>query len=150
MTEGDTRMDELIARLEAASEGSRELDAAIHVLITPGGIIHPELPAGYTMTDLNHPQRNIGLARAPYLTTNRGPAPPYTTSLDAALTLAPEADPPARLAIERMYSGRDFTRLSHWAYVITGHLETTREAKGEAASLPLALCIAYLRARREI
>jgi hypothetical protein len=51
---------ELIARLEAAAEGSRELDAAIAVAVFGGGSHDP------------------------------GTAPHFTTSLDAALTLVPE------------------------------------------------------------
>ncbi len=54
-----TGADDLIARLEAATEGSRELDRLIHN--------SRKLSAGINIT-----------------------AEPYTTSLDAALTLVPE------------------------------------------------------------
>ena len=54
-------MKDLIAKLKAATEGSRELDASIHLT-------------------LNLPRQPHG---GKYY-------PPYTTSLDAALTLVPE------------------------------------------------------------
>ena len=59
----DNEGAELIARLEAASEGSRELDEAIHSFI-------------------GSPHDGRGLVSFPW--------PSYTTSLDAALMLVPE------------------------------------------------------------
>lgn len=67
-----TKRDELLAlaeRCEKASEGSRELDAAIHRLL------HPEVQVfGDYVID------SLGFGRA---------IPSFTTSLDAAMTLVP-------------------------------------------------------------
>lgn len=78
---------DLIAKLEAASEGSRELDVAIH---HGRAAAHKHLPSGFTMKDLGNPHRNRGLAGSKFIYPDRGPAPHYTTSIDAALTLVPE------------------------------------------------------------
>lgn len=63
-------LTELIAKLEKAEKGSRELDVAIYVTIFPFPCVelHPEA------------QRYF----------DEGKAPHYTVSLDAALTLVPE------------------------------------------------------------
>ena len=89
-------MDDLIARLEAAKEGSRELDIAIFRAITDKPRIRP----------------------------------PFSTSLDAALTLVPERCP--------------------WAVESAGVVElgtVNGPVEGFAATPALALCIACLRAR---
>jgi hypothetical protein len=71
-----TDLAELIARLEAATEGSRELDAEIEWIAHP----FPEVPDQPGWRQLPHgPQQHV-------LTV----ADRYTTSLDAALTLVPE------------------------------------------------------------
>lgn len=86
-------LDDLIARLEAATEGSRELDVRIHAALHPNqrvmfdsGSIRPAREATYG------PLSNFGLdgwedweALARLFD-----APQVTTSLDAALTLVPE------------------------------------------------------------
>ena len=81
---------ELIERLEKADAGSRELDAAIHCAIWPERITHPNLAPGMTMRDYGDERTNRQVASAEYIHKDRGPAPRYTTSLDAALTLVPE------------------------------------------------------------
>ncbi len=72
--------------------------------------------------------------REPQLERDVAPrvAPPYTTSLDAALTLVPE--------------GYGFAMCT----VSSGDYEATVQNGGESVkqSLPLALCIAALRARQ--
>ena len=78
-------MKDLIARLEQAPEGSRELDAEIHCLITPGRIVHPKSERGYTQDDLLHKARNAGLAQSEFISRSRGPSPHYTASVDAKL-----------------------------------------------------------------
>jgi hypothetical protein len=86
-------MNELIARLEAASEGSRELDVRIHAALHPGrsllldpGSVGPKRrePQYGTLSDL--PLDGWSDYEAVARTID---APAYTTSLDAALTLVP-------------------------------------------------------------
>lgn len=80
----------LIARLEAATEGSRELDAEVHTAVNDGWIRHPKCPSGIVISDAGSEAANRARAETPYIFSNRRPAPHYTTSLDAALTLVPE------------------------------------------------------------
>ncbi len=80
-------MQDLIERLQAATEGSRELDAEIHCAIT-GRITHSAMPKGFTMVDQGDMAKNSRAARSEFIHKNRGPAPHYSTSLDAAVSLA--------------------------------------------------------------
>lgn len=132
----------LIARLEAAEVGSRELDAAIW-----GALIHPETKvischAAYaedgTQVMFTLPPKRKEIA------TQRGGtylhADAYTTSLDAALALA-----------ERVLPG--------WAWMVERHKDVTAtawidewNAYGEVRSYrgntpALAMCIAILKAK---
>lgn len=129
---------DLIAKLESASEGSRELDAEISLAVEAGELVWRQT----RYTGEQYPA--IKRARENYI---GGFAfehvPHYTTSLDAALTLVPEG-----------------------LYWIVGHGKTSpnelpfgaiistplphREERGGAehnASAALALCIASLKAR---
>lgn len=140
----------LLERLETAKEGSRELDAAIEC-VARKRIVHGALPAGFTMDDQGSALANSRLAQAHYITRSRGPAPRYTVSLDAALMLVPEgfskeitesAAPPAPY----------FTRVRLWDWR-RGPLaiDPANEWKSEGnRPLPLALCIAALKARAQI
>lgn len=69
----------LIARIEAASEGSRPLDIEIARALEPEA---PIWPFGYCTTD----EEPIWQPRA----SGKCEVPRWTTSLDAALTLVPE------------------------------------------------------------
>lgn len=107
---------ELIARLEAATEGSRELDLAIYALCVP-----------------ESPEKWVRDRPETY-------APHYTTSIDAALSLVPETanchgydrDPKEVVA----FVSRNHVKDGHWL-----------KEGCHPTSVPLALCIAALRAR---
>ena len=129
-------MDDLIKKLTEAECGSRELDALVDREITypnwrdtvgkqevpvgSAGSVRPSIPSDYLRT---------------------ASCPHYTTSLDAALTLVPEG----------------------WAFRLTrttgGECEATVHDAGNrgvpcryeeqiSSNLPMALCIAALRARQ--
>ena len=119
----------LIAKLEAATEGSREFDAAIFCMIAPGAKL-----AGEVYADACKPTEDVWFPQGPRGTLRVPPA--YTSSLDAALTLVPEG----------------------WDYCISrGHGEpaaaslsptmTVGEVLATAPTPALALCIAALKAR---
>lgn len=119
-------LEDVIARLEGAAEGGRDLDYAIHNAVygdrlRAAGIV--VLPEG----------RWLRTARA-----KRGEPPPehYTTSLDAAMTLLPEG---ARLH----YFGDE---VFGWVAIVV-HPDKDRGDRGAALTGPLALCIACLRAK---
>lgn len=127
-------LTELIERLEKADAGSRELDAAIHCAIWPERITHPNLAPGMTMRDYGDERTNRQVASAEYIHKDRGPAPHYTTSLDAALTLVPEGCHYA-VGIEA-----DFTPFAVVSFGEKGFAQT-------AETEILALVIAALKAR---
>lgn len=112
-------MDELIARLEAATEGSRELDREIAEEAL--GLITEWESVG------DKPQMSLmvrPLEKAGYLEL-----PCFTTSLDAALTLVPEG--------------------KKWSVGTGPYYEATvgLSYHGNCPSSALALCIAALKAR---
>jgi len=118
--------DDLIQRMETATEGSRELDAAIYRLLYSGKLVDLLRRSG--VTDMEY-------------------CPDYTTSLDAALTLVPEG--------YRLYNlsdqlddrrGRWFAGIANDVPPIVNPPATSYMA--HAPSPPLALCIAALKARR--
>jgi hypothetical protein len=116
--------NDLIARLEAATEGSRELDIAV------GRAAGEEV-------DLERDQHGrplFRLARDAW-----GILPHYTTSLDAALTLVPEGH-------LHWYVGR--WPIGYRAEICRHH-QTPPHIPMIGATPALALCIAALRARGE-
>ena len=119
------------ARVEAATEGSRELDALIW------GVIQGLTAVGLTMT----------LGGSEELRTPRGeelrfPEHPwpgnYTTSVDAALALIERVLPGARCMVEREFDGRS------WAMIQPGIAAPREQIDG--ATPAIALCAAALRA----
>lgn len=124
-------MDELIARLEAATEGSVGLDKAIAKLI-----------GTYSAPDRGDPF---------------GGAPFYTTSLDAALTLVPQGWPWCVLHPAYKHEGQiGGTGMAAFKYMdgaayggirnpIMSHMSYDYEGYGPTPAI--ALCIAALRAR---
>jgi len=132
-------LDELIARLEAASEGSRELDALIHAAVVnppvmvDGGSWKGDVPAAYEPMSMV-----IGRLPGKDLAELTG-CPRYTTSLDAAMGLVPEG------WYWRGGNGDGFPARPHvWMQVFRGNYN---EHDGRGATVALALCIASLRAR---
>lgn len=125
-------MTDLIERLEA-SEGSRELDFAVHELCTGELIVKPDLPPGYTK--IWHVSDAV---------------PHYTTSLDAALTLVPEG-----WLFEKMVSSTKshegygtLMEITGWsAWLMPKARERGRRIGENRQSRALALCIAALKAR---
>ena len=127
-----TALQELIARLEKATEGSRELDAEIAVV--SGEFLHGKVSK-----------------TRPWLVTqagiNREP-PRYSASIDAALTLVPE---------DFQWLVRDderggFCNVTSPDFVAIEGSNGQDESIGKrfptyAATPALALCIAALRAR---
>jgi hypothetical protein len=126
-----TDLATLIAKLEAAEAGSRELDAEIVMALRgkiPDAISTPNL---YPNTLL---YRNDEIAPGALEWVN---VPGYTASIDAALTLVPEGwvwkcqDKPAVACVAD----------SKWAQ------KEIYQLKGISSTPALALCIAALRAR---
>jgi hypothetical protein len=120
-------MTDLIERLEAATEGSRELDALIHATTL-------SLGRDYWPDERGRVVEYTGLRKILHR------APHYTTSIDAALTLVPEGwgwsvndDSEACLTLP----GNGF--LSDRGDI---------ELYGRSATPAIALCIAALRARQ--
>lgn len=120
-------LSELIAKLEEAEEGSRELDAEIFRLM------------GLTDLQERHCENWCRMDGRTDLTRDRyiqAWAPPYTTSLDAALTLVREdcdwvINSRGRYAC--VWESKESGGEGHW------------ESRGKP--LPVALCIAALKAR---
>lgn len=140
----DEKRTDLIARLESATEGSRELDAEISVMWEPGEIVCWQ--HNFTM----EPYPAIKRARSNYVGGfGFEHVPYYTTSLDAALTL-------------------NLFRECEWHFLHTGPLMFTEGKpfvfeirqrsdfgwtqgppvfRGAANTASLALCIAALKAK---
>lgn len=126
-----TALSDLIARLEAAKEGSRELDALIFTEVFEAEL-RPWSPTRRVRT-LWWFKRNSEQV----LRYGKDSHPHYTTSLDAALTLVPE-----NMRIELIGSG------SAWRCEVRHFTAYERVAEYFGAPTPaLALCIAALKAR---
>lgn len=137
-----TDLAQLIARLEAASEGSRELDGVVAILagwfrVQPrfthnrkGGWIAPENLIG--ADNEGRPQ----LDSLHGTTIHRDP-PRFTTSLDAIVALIERKLPGWHLQVEKHPGFCDATL---WPSPDAPYWLT------HAATMPLALCIAFLRA----
>ena len=128
-------LDDLLARLESATEGDRELDCEIAVAVLDGEIEWKQ--ANYTME--MYPVRRY--ASTMHIGGIGGdPVERYTTSIDAAMTLMPEG-------WWVQYLGQ---RIKGWAVRIEaqGISIPSSTAPLRAATPALALCIAALRARQ--
>ena len=134
-----TETTRLIARLEAAAEGSRELDEEIAFATEWRPIDWAPSAESFAEHEQKHDYATAWIAHAPW--HNTWPIPHYTTSLDAALTLVPEGwQWDVRCA--------EFPQSCPTAFcwppgVRSGHAD-------EAATPALAFCIAALKARAEI
>lgn len=135
---------DLIARLEKAEVGDREIDIEIDRLIRPHlyeGKVTPgvELPEGFGRDALS-----LAMHQAPH----------YTTSIDAALTLVPEGWHVDYLATGD--KGASPTNPTHWCRCIVAPALGNDAGwkagamKADRAETPaLALVIAALRARQQ-
>ncbi len=144
-------MDELIAKLEAAAEGDRELDAEIAVAVRAlVGVDDQSLPdwvdrnfptwrsRGDGRVEVVHEDGTGGLNWLPWI---------YTTSLDAALTLVPEG---WRIYLWESCVEKDRHRdVGPWWGCDISRYEPYTLIRGarDAKSPALALCIAALMAR---
>lgn len=135
----DKNLSDLIARLEAATEGSRELDGDVHVAVQSADEEWVHDGNGRCAKYMRPMHKHLESA------------PHYTTSLDAALTLVPKGygavaggvgdqvivgtNGPAWFAVVDVA-----TNIGHWS---------ERRAHGEAVAgtAAIALCIAALKAR---
>lgn len=117
---------DLIAKLEAATEGSVELDEGIATVVY-GPPEHAVLPGGQ--------RSRMPLWRYPNGNLMGSLVPPYTTSLDAALTLVPK--------------GFDLEISTHPNVHAEIWVRTSEHRDGEqrGATPALALTIAALKAR---
>ena len=92
-----TDLSDLIAKLETAEKGSRELDALVWVAILPRdgeGFDGFDCPEGrhyeYDAEEDGKVNLYVVLGNKTSMRRAKRPAPHYTTSLDAALPLVPE------------------------------------------------------------
>ena len=137
-------MQDLIDRLEAATEGSRELDGLIWKAITEHKIDKNWCgdSAIFVADHFLNEQNEHDVEWDMFCWIGQFPdhkVPHYTTSIDAALTLVPQGWRYGVDAKEGETSFAVLLRKSDWLYV---------EA---SAPLPaLAICIAALKARKEI
>ena len=132
---------DLIERLEAATEESRKLDAAVAIVSEwkpLGPIKHwiHDWPAGFSTGII---EGYVYLVDAPVPDT-KWPSPPFTTSLDAARTLLPRGT----LWSAGCMEFGCFARLC-WPMPDGGYAGGGIDANGATAAL--ALIIAALRAR---
>ncbi len=124
-------MEELIKSLEAATEGSRELDRAIDLYLNPDTEIwSPDWYSGGKNEYLRWPDPSPGVAKYRHVYH-------YTTSLDAAMAL--------------------IVKGWHWKIDSDGDVElyrgdpinpSCRWEFGSSKSPVIALCIAFLKARQ--
>ena len=81
-------LEALLARVLKGTGPDRKLDAEIEACLT-GRVTHPRNP-GWTFEPQDVEWKLARLANSPFISQASRPAPPYTASLDAALTLLPE------------------------------------------------------------
>lgn len=138
---------ELIARLEAASEGSRELDALIF------RAIGAPLPERFASLKLALEWQDDGTALMPVGEMRvRYEPPAYTTSLDAIVALI-ERSNWKLYSVDASVDGRPSCFIKGPDRLWPADDESDEHfgpgwEHGRAKSLPLALCIALLRALR--
>lgn len=124
---------ELIARLEAATEGSRELDSAI--ALTVGWTF--EKRAGETKRWWREPNGPVWF---------RDTSPPFfTTSLDAAMTLVPDGYFWRMGHVEQLSEDDEVMYGAELLRYL--HVADRSDSMGHGLTAPIALCIAALKAR---
>lgn len=132
-------IDDLIARLEAATQGNRELDAWLDAAIHGRDVVRVE--GDFSLETWHTPGRYW------YDAVHFADPPNYTTSIDTALRLLPEW---ASFELQQSASGPPtFTRcrLLDWHRSPTG-FDPGNEWKCEGnRPLSINICVAALRAR---
>ncbi len=147
-------MSDLIARLEAATEGGRELDAVVWALVLPrsgvafDGYGEPEnfLRYEYDANEDGSVDLYVVFASGDRHSMRRAKrkSPNYTTSLDAAMTLMPEGWFASVMLFGEFFHATAFRPEWHSKEVLTD----PRTIKAMNAPKPaLALCIVLLKAR---
>ncbi|WP_454798607.1 hypothetical protein [Novosphingobium lindaniclasticum] len=126
--EQSERLLALAARVEATEGPDRELDALIVTTLCPGATVS-EYIAGEGDDIVFHAE-TLGIR-------NKDCCPWYTHSLDAAMTLIP---------ID-LFPTIDFVTKRVWIRDAKGFDVAWGEAHGFAATVPLSICVAALRAR---
>lgn len=128
-------LETLLARVLEGEGPDRELNAEIEAWLT-GRVTHPRKP-GWTFEKQDAEWKLARLADSPFISQASRPAPLYTASLDAALTLVPEGWTWAR------YHGGAFE-----CAVLDER--RSRFERGEAATPARALIAACIKARMEV
>lgn len=132
-------LEELLAKCEAATEGSRELDAAIVAVVTGGRVAGgQDVFPGMYWTRGNSCQS----------------APPITSSLDAIVRLI-EQELPGWMWVREHSDGHTYVRLLGPEYVRhefmgSRNSHSVSPSRGADGNVPLALCAAFIRARLAI
>lgn len=126
----------LIARLEAAEAGSRELDAAVWAA-SNGYELFEHDGAGWRYR--MRPDDIMRHERTSYIS-------PYTTSLDAALALAERVLPGGNWCVARDAGASETARFRAWVQSEEDRQANPLGLSSDAApTAPLALCISILR-----
>lgn len=144
-------MQDLIDKLESATEGSRELDAHLSAALLGNGAYAAVSEFNGAWCVYRGEDRS---GRARVVSSNRGDVPDvrlhYTTSLDAALTLVPEGD-------GWLISDKPFAEIFRPLRVLAGRPTALADRVGvfgdkeiRKSTPALALCIAALRAREQM
>lgn len=151
-------LDELIRRLEAATESSREFDAAIYKATTREPTADEQIARARQALGREPSDAMQGMFRGSEEYALANPRP-YTTSLDAALTLVPEGMP-IDVHIGPRGRGNDATvyqpvkSLDDQGRRVTTYVpheaKAVREGTMHWNPAPVQLCIAALRAREAI
>ena len=130
---GDEKRTDLIARLESAAEGSRELDEAIVRTLYPEAIVD-----FYIYGDDEKAVHTVFHARP--LIADKSELPFFTTSLDAALTLVPKEpkNEPSGIYDYQLES-------TNGGLTISARVGNSEPCFAE--TIALALCIAALKAK---
>lgn len=136
-------LEELAVRCEAATEPDRDLETEIAVAVHGGEIVWKQ--ANYTME--MYPARKY--ASADHVGGfGNAPVAACTSSLDAAMSLVPPNHGISMGDYGFAADGRHHAELRPGGYQSGG--QDTFDSKGIAATLPLAICAAALRARHAL
>jgi hypothetical protein len=92
MTLDASQLESLVARVEKATEGSREMDAEVHIACYGDGALDFGMPTGKggSRVEFKYPHPYV-LARSPH----------YTSSVDAAIALVEKMLPGCNWRIQR-------------------------------------------------